>query len=214
MCCLTVAAAVVFQVSPWGQQRSTNQAPAPLEITPQASRPALVKPAASPQLPAAPARTAGLQHAAREKQNAYIQMALADYAAGRIDSARETLKILVAPGPQTPAAAQAGQMLSMLDEIQETHARALKAQAQKKFTQALEDWDRLMALDLELIGDRPSHFAAQAEQRVQGLSYEYALDAFRQKNHHKARQLCRVILQIDPQHKPALELLAKIDSVS
>lgn len=214
MCCLTVAAAIVFQVSPWGPQRTTNQALAPLAIIPQASPPALVKPAASPQLPVAAARPAGLQPATQEKQNAYIQMALADYAAGRIDSARETLKILVAPGPQTPAAAQAGQMLSMLDEIQETHARALKAQAQKKFTQALEDWDRLLALDLELIGDRPSHFATQAEQRVQRLSYEYALDAFQQKNHHKARQLCQVILQIDPQNKPALDLLSKIESMA
>ena len=212
MFCLSVAAAFVFQVSPWGPQRSTAKALAPLKKVPQASRPASAQQAVTPQLPVAKASAAGLQKSARDKQNAYIQMALADYAAGRLDSARETLKTLVVPGPQTSAAAQARQMLSMLDEIQETHAQALKAQAQKKFTPALEYWDRLLALDLELIGDRPSHFAIQAEQRVQRLSYEYALDALRQKNHHKARQLCQVILQIDPQNKPALDLLSKIEA--
>ena len=65
---------------------------------------------------------------------------------------------------------------------------------------------------MELIGDRPSYFAIQAEQRVQALSYEFALDAFRNKNNAKARQLCQVILQIDPRNQQALALLAKIDS--
>jgi pSer/pThr/pTyr-binding forkhead associated (FHA) protein len=214
--CLTVAAASVFKESPRGLQRFTAKTLASVEKTPQASPPAPAQQAASPQLPVVEASAANLQHAARDRQDAYIQQALADYAAGRLGSAIETMKILAAPGPQaqTPAAAQARQMLSMLDAIQQTHAQALEAQAQNKFTQALEYWDRLLTFDSELIGDRPSYLAIQAEERVQRLSYDYALDALRQKNHHKARQLCQVIMQIDPHNKQALALLAKIESMS
>jgi hypothetical protein len=210
MCCLAVA--LVFQVGPGGLERFAAKARAPFEKRPQAARPALPQQAAGPQLPAA-ADKAGLQHAAQERQSAYIRQALADYAAGRLGSARERLKTLLAPGPQTPAAAQAGQMLPMLDEIGQIHDQALKAQTQKRFTRALEYWDRLLALDSKLIGDRPSYFAIQAEQRVQSLSYDYALDALRQKNLQKARQLCQVILQLDPQNKEAKALLAKIEAM-
>lgn len=209
LCCLAMAAIFAFQVGPGGPRRFTPKTFAPLKMIPQASQPVSAHPAASP-LPVAAADEVALQHSVQDRQRAYIQQALADYAAGRLDSARETLKTLAAPGPPTPAAAQARQMLFMLDAIQQIHTQALQAQAQKKFTRALEYWDRLFAFDSDLIGDRPSYFAIQAEQRVQSLSYDYALDALRQKNHQKARQLCQVILQIDPQNKQALALLSKI----
>jgi predicted component of type VI protein secretion system len=214
MVCLTLAAAFVFQANPWNPQRLTAKALAPLEKTPPATQPTVAQPAARLQSPVTEASAANSPHVAQDWQSTYIQRALANYAAGKIGSARETLKILVTPGPQTPAAAQARQMLPMLDEIQQFHAQALKAQVQKKFTRALEYWDRLLALDSQLIGDRPSYFAIQAEQRVQRVSYDYALKALRQKNHKKARQLCQVILQINPQNKQALALLSKIESMT
>jgi pSer/pThr/pTyr-binding forkhead associated (FHA) protein len=214
MVCLTAAAAFVFQVHPWGSQRLTAKAPASSKKIPHAARPASTQQAASPQSPMAEASATGIEPSARSRPSTYVQRALADYAAGRLDSARETLKRLIAPGRQSPAAAQAGQMLSILDEIQQIHAQALNAQVQKKFTRALEYWDRLLALDSKLIGDRPSYFAIQAEQRVQRLSYEYALDALRQKNPQKARQLCQVILQINPQNQQALALLSNIESMT
>lgn len=214
MCCLTVAAAFAVQVGQGGLKRFIAKAPAPVEKIPQASRPASTQQAANPQPQVAEASAAGMQLSARNRPSTFVQRALADYAAGRLDSARETLKRLIAPGRQTPAAAQAGQMLSMLDEIQQIHAQALTAQEQKKFTLALEYWDRLLAFDSKLIGDRPSYFAIQAEQRVQRLSYDYALDALRHKNPQKARQLCQVILQLNPQNRQALALLSNIESMT
>jgi tetratricopeptide (TPR) repeat protein len=214
MFCLALAAASIFQVSPGGYKRFTAKALAPFGKNPHAARPALPQQVASPESPAGQASAAALQHLAQDRQSVYIRQALAEYAAGRLESAKETLKILLVPGPQTPATAQARQMLSTLAEIQQFHAQALEAQVQKKFTRALEYWDRLLAFDSQLIGDRPSYFAVQAEQRVQSLSYEYALAALRQKNHQKARQLCQVILQIDPKNKEALALLSKIESMT
>jgi len=214
MCCLTLAAAFAVQVGHGSLKRFVAKALAPAEKIPPASRPASTQQVVSPQSPVAEASATGMQPSALNGPSTYVQRALADYAAGRLDSARETFKRLSAPGRQTPTAAQARQMLSMLDEIQQVHAQALKAQVQKKFTRALEYWDRLLALDSKLIGDRPSYFAIQAEQRVQRLSYDYALDALRQKNPQKARQLCQVILQINPQNRQALALLSKIESMT
>lgn len=145
------------------------------------------------------------------EQTSHIQRALADYAAGLLYNARQTLKMLSAAKEVSPEALAARSTLSMISTVQELHAQALEAQAQKKYAKALEYWDRLLLADMELVGDRPSFFAMQAEQKVQTLSYEYALDAYRLKNHQKAKQLCQVILQINPKNQEALALLAKID---
>ncbi len=214
MFCLALAGAALFQLSPRGLQRFTADAVASLEQAPQSSQQAPAEQAASPQVSAANTDATDAQPSAEERQSAYLQQALAAYAAGRLDNTREMVKDLVAQGPHTPATAQAIQMLSTLDAIQQTHDRALKAQEQKMYTQALEYWDRLLALDSGLIGDRPSYFAIQAEQRVQHVSFDYAVDALRQKNHQKARQLCQVILQIDPHNEQALALLAEIESMT
>lgn len=145
------------------------------------------------------------------EQTSRIQRALADYAAGLIYNARQTLKMLSTAMEVTPEALAARSALSMIGTVQELHTQALEAQAQKKYAEALAYWDRLLLADMELVGDRPSFFAMQAEQKVQTLSYEYALDAYRLKNLQKAKQLCQVILQINPQNQEALALLAKID---
>lgn len=144
-------------------------------------------------------------------QTFHIQRALADYAAGLLYNARQTLKMLSTAREVTPEALAARKTLSMIGTVQELHAQALEAQTQKKYAEALEYWDRLLLADMELVGDRPSFFAMQAEQKVQTLSYEYALDAYRLKNLQKAKQLCQVILQINPKNQEALALLAKID---
>jgi hypothetical protein len=210
--CLAVAAAFVFQGIPRNPARLAASALASFEKLSDSSRPASGKGAATTQLPVAAGGAGDLEHQTRPAQTPHIQQALVDYAAGRIDIAAQNLQILSAAREQTSEAFQAKQILAMFNTLRKLHTQALQAQEQKKFARAIECWDGLMALDMELIGDRPSFFAAQAEQRVQTLSYEYALDAFRQKNNEKARQLCQVILQIDPKNKEALALLAKIDS--
>jgi tetratricopeptide (TPR) repeat protein len=141
----------------------------------------------------------------------HIQRALADYAAGRLDRAIQTLDWIAITAEITPEAGQAANILSMVKMVRQLHTQALQAQKQKKFARALECWDRLLAVDMELVGERPSFFARQAEQRVQALSYEHALRAYQLKNYKKVKQLCQVILQIDPKHPQALTLLAKIE---
>lgn len=145
------------------------------------------------------------------KQVSLIRRALADYAAGRIDSTERTLKMLSAAKAGTPVALQAQRMLSTVGTVKDLHVRALRAQEEKMFARALDYWDRLLILDMELVGDRPSFFASRAEQTVQELAYEHALEAYRLKNHQKVRQLCNIILQINPNHAEALALLAKIN---
>jgi pSer/pThr/pTyr-binding forkhead associated (FHA) protein len=148
----------------------------------------------------------------RHGQRSHIQRALADYAAGRLNMAMQTLRRLTMAAEITPEAGQARSILSLLKTVQVLHVQALQAQKEKKFATALESWDRLLAVDMELVGERASFFAKQAEQKVQTLSYEHALDAYRSKNHKKVKQLCRVILQINPKHPQALKLLAKVNS--
>lgn len=141
----------------------------------------------------------------------HIEMALAEYADGQLDSAMHTLKMLSVAGDFSPEALQAKRMLSMISAVQELHTQALINEKEKKFANALECWDRLLVADMELIGNRPSFFAIEAEQRVQILSFDYALDALRSKNHKKAKQLCQAILQINPDNPDALALMSRID---
>lgn len=148
---------------------------------------------------------------ARPGQPFHIQRALEAYAAGQSDEARQILGRLALARQDTPEAFQAQSILAMIDTVEALHVRALRAGKQKRFAEAIECWDRLLTADTELVGDRPSYFSAQAELQVQSLSYEYALDAFRTNNYPKARQLCHLILQINPDHRQALALLAKID---
>lgn len=145
-------------------------------------------------------------------QTSAFQRALKDYAAGRIESTERTLIMLSTTKEGTPEEHQAKRILSMVGAVKDLHAKARLAQEKKMFAKALDYWDRLLILDMELVGDRPSFFAAQAEQTVQELSYEHALEAYRSKNHQKVRQLCNVILQINPKNAQALTLLAKINS--
>jgi hypothetical protein len=168
--------------------------------------------AATPQLPVAAGGADDLDHQNRPVQTPFIRQALNDYAAGHLEAAIQNLQAVSAARALTSEAFQAKQILAMLQAVDKLHTRAQLAQKQKQFAQAIESWDSLLALDMELIGDRPSFFAIEAEHQVQALSYEFALDAFRQKNNEKARQLCQVILQIDPRNEQALALLAKIDS--
>jgi hypothetical protein len=210
--CLAVAAAFVFQGIARDRDGYTSKALASIEKAPVASRPSSGKGAAASQLPVAAGGAKDLDHSVQPPQTSLLPQALTEYAAGRLDSAERTLSLLSTAREQTSEAFQAKQMLAMLSTVRNLHAQALKAQEQKKFAKALDCWDRLLAMDMELIGDRPSFLAVQAEQHVQSLSYVYALDAFRHKNHEKARQLCQVILKIDPKNQQALALLAKIDS--
>jgi hypothetical protein len=140
----------------------------------------------------------------------FIQEALNDYASGRLDMAIKPLERLSMVREHTPEAAQAKQIMVLFDIVREMHAEALQAEQQKAYAKAIDCWDRLLVVDLELTGDRPSYFANQAEKRVQQLSYEYALESYGLKNNEKARQLCNVILQINPAHQGALTLLAEI----
>jgi pSer/pThr/pTyr-binding forkhead associated (FHA) protein len=210
--CLAVAAAFVFQGIARDRDGYVAKALASIEKAPVKSRPSSGKGAAASQLAVAAGGAKELNHSVQPSQRTLLQQALAEYAAGRLDSAIQTLRILSAAREQTSEAFQAKQMLAILSTVQKLHTQALKAQEQKKFAKALDCWDRLLAMDMELIGDRPSFLAVQAEEHVQSLSYVYALDAFRHKNHEKARQLCQVILKIDPKNQQALALLAKIDS--
>jgi tetratricopeptide (TPR) repeat protein len=210
--CLAVAAAFVFQGIPRDLDRFAAKALAAVTDSPDSSRPSAGKGAATAQLPIAAGSARDLDHSEQPTQTSYIQQALAEYAAGRLDSAMQTLNSLSTAKEQTSEAFQAQQMLAMINTVQKLHSQALEAQGQKEFAKALDCWDRLLAMDMELIGNRPSFLAVQAEQHVQSLSYDYALDALRQKNHQKARQLCQAILKIDPKNQQALALLAKIDS--
>jgi pSer/pThr/pTyr-binding forkhead associated (FHA) protein len=210
--CLVVAAALMLQNLSRDADRLAADTMATYENSPQAAGPTAGNGAAAPQLPLAAGSAEDLEYPLRQAQTQRIRQALEDYAVGRLETAIQTLEAVAAAGELSSEAFQAKQTLSMLHAVGKLHTRAMKAQSQKKFAEAIESWDSLLALDMELIGDRPSFFAAQAEQQVQTLSLEFALAAFRQKNHDKARQLCQVILQIDPRNKEALALLAKIDS--
>jgi hypothetical protein len=101
--------------------------------------------------------------------------------------------------------------LSKVASVKTLYVQAIEAQKQDQFTKAVDYWDQLLLLDMELIGDRPSFFAEEAGYRVQALSYKHAVQAFQSKNHRKAKQLCQFILQINPKHAEALALQAKID---
>jgi hypothetical protein len=210
--CLAVAAALAFHGTHRDPDRLAASAMATYEKAPDASRPTPGQGAATAQLPVAAGDSGDLNHAARPAQTSYIRQALDHYAAGHLDTAMQTLQAVSTARELSSEAFQAKQMLNMIHAVKRLHTQALQAREQKKFAEAIESWDSLLALDMELVGDSPSFFAAQAEQQVQALSYDYALDALRQKNNEKARQLCQVILQIDPKNKQALALLAKIDS--
>lgn len=151
------------------------------------------------------------RHEEPAMQTSLIKSALTDYATGRIDRAVQTLKMVSTAKEGTPAALQAKRILSMVGTVKDLYASAQRAQEDKIFAKALDSWDRLLIMDMELLGDRPSYFTAQAEQTVQELSYEHALEAYRLKNHKKVKQLCNVILQINPKNSEALALLAKVN---
>lgn len=169
--------------------------------------PSASQPLAEPEKKANPS-----VHQAPPVQASHIDRALAEYATGRLDSARKTLEMVTKANEITSTEAlQAKRILSMVGTVQELYAQALRAQEKKMFVMAISCWDRLLIADMELIGDRPSFLAAEAEQRVQTLAYENAMDAYRLNNHEKARQLCNVILKINPKNSNALELLDKID---
>ena len=146
-----------------------------------------------------------------KQETSHIQRALAEYAKGQLNRAIQTLKMVSAAKAETPEAFRARSLLSMINTVQGLYVQALEAEKQKRFAKTIECWDRLLTVDMELVGDRPSFFAAQAEQKVQSLSYAHALEAYREKNHDKARQLCQFILQINPKNPQALALQAKID---
>jgi len=209
---MAVAIAFIVQNVPRHPARQMGDSLASSVKPSDAMRPAAGQNAETPELPVAAGGADDLEHQKQPMQTTYVRQALNDYAAGRLDAAIQSLEAVSGAMELTSEAFQAKQILAMLQAVRKLHTRALQAQQQKKFAQAMESWDGLLALDMELIGDRPSYFAIQAEQRVQALSYEFALDAFRNKNNEKARQLCQVILQIDPKNQQALSLLAKIDS--
>lgn len=144
-------------------------------------------------------------------KTSHIQRALTEYADGQIDSARQTLKMVLTAKEWVPEGLAAKRIMSKISTIQEVYGQALKAQEQRHFARAIEYWDRLLVLDMELIGDRPSFIAMAAEQSVQILSFEYALEALGMKNHEKARQLCQAILKINPGNQDALALISRID---
>jgi pSer/pThr/pTyr-binding forkhead associated (FHA) protein len=210
--CIVISATIILMQTHNAFRGPAAHGPALAAETEKASPPASEEHATAFQTPAeADKATSGAGQPESPGKTTHIQRALADYAAGLLYNARQTLKMLSMAGEVTPDALTARRTLSMIGTVQELHAQALEAQAQKKYTQALEYWDRLLLADMELVGDRPSFFAMQAEQKVQNLSYEYALEAYRLKNFQKARQLCHVILKINPKNQEALALLAKID---
>jgi pSer/pThr/pTyr-binding forkhead associated (FHA) protein len=210
--CLAMAAALIFHGIDRDPERLAASAMATYEKSPDAAWPATANGAAKPQLPVAAGGARDLTEQSRSETLPRIQLALEEYAAGRLETAIQSLEAFSAAKELTSDAFQAKQTLDMLNALRTLHTRALQAQEQKKFSEAIEAWDSILALDMELVGDRPSFFARQAEAQVQALTYEFALDAFQQKNNEKARQLCQVILQIDPRNQQALALLAKIDS--
>jgi hypothetical protein len=210
--CLVISAAFIYMRTHAATGRPAANDLALAGETQDAPPPVSEKHATASQPPVEADKAAGSDVQPQPpEQTSHIQRALADYAAGLIYNARQTLKMLSTAREVTAEALAARRALSMIGTVQELHARALEAQAQKKYADALEFWDRLLLADMELVGDRPSFFAMQAEQKVQTLSYEYALDAYRLKNLQKAKQLCQVILQINPKNQEALALLAKID---
>ena len=209
---LAVAIAFAVQNFPRNPERMVANTLVSSEKPPHALQPATGQGVAAPQMPVAAGGTDDLDRQKQAEKTSHIRQALNDYVAGRLDAAIQALQALSAARELTSEALQAKQILALLQKVSKQHTQALQAQEQKKFAQAIASWDNLLALDLELIGDRPSYFAIQAGQQVQALSYEFALDAFHNKNNEKARQLCQVILQIDPKNQQALALLAKIDS--
>ena len=212
MVCMVISAGFIFMGTHDARDRNeTKEAPQPMSS--QASpRRALGEPAAASVTADQADNTNDIApQQTRPEKTSHIQRALADYAAGRLDKAMQTLDWLSITAEISPEAGQAANILSMVKMVRQLHTQALQAQKEKKFAQALEYWDRLLAVDMELVGERPSFLAEQAEQRVQALSYEYALKAYQLKNHKKVKQLCQVILQINPKHPQALTLLAKID---
>lgn len=210
--CLLIAAAIVFKSTPLASGLFTAEAIAPAGQAHASSPSTAMENALTPQLPVGAGGVGDLnRYQPQSRQSAYIQQALADYAAGQIDGATQTLNMLSAARAQTSEAFQARQIIAMFSAVRQLHAQALQARKQKKYAEAIDCWDRLLTVDMELVGDRPSYFAAQAEQQVKTLTYDYALEAFRSRNNEKARQLCRAILQMDPKNQKALALLAKID---
>ena len=210
--CLAMAAALVLHGIHGDPDRLVADARASYEKPSPASRTTPGHGAATLQSPLAAGGADELDHQTRPAQTPRIRQAVNDYAAGRLETAIQSLQAVCTARALTSEAFQAKQILTMLETVQKLHTRALQAQEQNKFTEAIKAWDALLALDVELVGDTPSFFAAQAERRVQALTYKYALDAFQRKNTEKARQLCQVILQIDPKNQQALALMAKIDS--
>jgi hypothetical protein len=210
--CLAMAAALVLYGIHGDPDRLAANALSSYEKPSEATRPTPGQGAATPQLPLAAGGAGELSRQTRPMQTSHIRQALDDYAAGRLETAIQSLETVSAARALTSESFQARQTLTMLEAVRKLHAKALLAQQQNEFANAIESWDGLLALDVELVGNRPSFFAAQAERQVQALTYKFALDALRQKNTEKARQLCQVILQIDPKNQQALALLAKIDS--
>jgi hypothetical protein len=212
MVCMVLTAGIMFMAAHGAPDRiETKEAPQPVSRQAPPRR-AVGEPAAASATAAQVDKSTGAApQRTRPVRISNIQRALADYAAGRLDRAIQTLDWIAITAEITPEAGQAANILSMVKMVRQLHTQALQAQKQKKFARALECWDRLLAVDMELVGERPSFFARQAEQRVQALSYEHALRAYQLKNYKKVKQLCQVILQIDPKHPQALTLLAKIE---
>lgn len=211
--CLAIAAAVVLKSTPLASGLLAPKALSPAGRASASSQPASVGKTAAPQLPVEAGGAGDLRnYQSPSIRTSYIQQALADYSAGRLDSAAQILNMLSAAREQTSEAFQARQMIALFSTVRKLHAQAQKARKEKKFAAAIKCWDRLLTVDMELVGDRPSYFAAQAELQVKILTYEYALEAYHSNNYTKARQLCRAVLQIDPKDQKALALLAKIDA--
>lgn len=210
--CLIISAAFIYMPAHNASKGSAPHYPALAEKTQDATPPVSEAHTTASQTPVEANKTTEPDvHPNPPGKTSLMQRALADYAAGKLYNAGQSLKMIATAREVTPEALAARSALSMIDTVQKLHAQALEAQAQRKYAKALEYWDHLLMADTELVGDRPSFFARQAEQKVQILSYEYALKAFRMKNHQKAKQLCQVILQINPKNQKAMALLTKLD---
>jgi hypothetical protein len=206
---LISAAAVLFNPHPASSPLPVKAltAPEPAEV---AGEPAT----ASIPAPGSLVKTGPEQQRIYSGTASRIQEALTDYAAGRLGSAIQNLNRLSTAEEATPVSIQARRILTLIESVRVLHLQAGQARKEKKLSKAIECWDKLLAVDMELVGERPSFYAAQAEKNVQVLTYEYALKAYRAKNDVKAKQLCQVVLQINPKHAEALSLLSKIRSKS
>lgn len=211
--CLGISAVIISTAIHITSGRFETRTPLPVEQTTDTSTPASMENAKTTLSPVESNKeTVEPKDPTPPIETSHIQRALADYAAGKLYNAKQTLTMLTKAKALTPEGRTAKTLLSKVGIVQELQAQALLAQSENEYAKALGAWESLLTVDMELIGNRPSFFSRQAEKRVQSLSYEYALDAYRAKKHKKASQLCQAILKINPNHDKALALLNRIDS--